>query len=65
MNKAEFDKLMQEMVECSEGRRGWVCVNKARASKIGIAHELVLGSARAFALKVAPHGRTGWTASRA
>ncbi len=65
MNKQEMDKLMQELTECSEGRRGWVSVNKARAKTIGIAHDLVLGSARAFGLKVAPHGRMGWSASRA
>lgn len=65
MNKEEMDKLVQELIECSEGRRGWVCVTKARARKIGIAHDLVLGSARAFALKVQPHGRMGWTATRA
>jgi hypothetical protein len=65
MNKQEMDKLIQELIECSEGRRGWVNVNTARAKIIGIAHDLLLGSARAFGLKVAPHGRFGWTATRA
>lgn len=65
MNNQEFDKLIQELIECSEGRRGWVCVNKTRAKNIGIEHAMVLGSARAFGLKVAPHGRRGWTAMQA
>ena len=63
MNKAEFDKLMQEMVECSEGRRGWVSLTKARAASIKIAHDIMLGSARAMGLKVEQHGKHGWSAS--
>lgn len=62
--KQEMDKLMQELIECSEGRRGWVSVTKSRARKIGISHELLIGSARAFELKVAQHGRNGWTATQ-
>ena len=64
MNKQEMDKLMQELIECSEGRRGWVSLTKARASKIGAAHNLILGAARAFELKVGQHGKHGWTATK-
>lgn len=64
MNQAELDKVMKEMAEVDEGKRGWACVNKARARRIGISHELLLGAARALGLAVKPHGRIGWSASR-
>lgn len=64
MNTQELETLTKELIECSEGRRGWVSVSKARASRIGADHEVILGCARAFNLKVERHGRMGWSASR-
>jgi hypothetical protein len=47
-----------------DGRRGWVSLTKARAKLIGISHDLLLGCAKVYQLKVSSHGRYGWTASR-
>jgi hypothetical protein len=63
MNTAELDKVIDEINEVVDGRRGWVSLTKARAKIIGISHELLLGCAKAYSLKVAQHGRMGWTAS--
>ena len=65
MNKVEMDKLVEEINEVTDGRRGWVSLTKARAKLIGIGHELMIGCAKVYGLKVAQHGRMGWTASRA
>lgn len=64
MNTAELDKVLDEINEVVDGRRGWVSLTKARAKLIGISHDLLLGCAKAYQLKVSPHGRYGWTASR-
>ena len=64
MNTAELNKVLDEINEVVEGRRGWVSLTKARAKLIGISHDLLLGCAKAYQLKVAQHGRYGWTASR-
>lgn len=64
MNKPELDKVINEINEVVDGRRGWVSLTKARAKLIGISHDLLLGCAKVYKLKVTPHGRMGWTASR-
>jgi hypothetical protein len=64
MNKPELDKVLDEINEVVDGRRGWVSLTKARAKLIGISHDLLLGCAKVYQLKVSPHGRYGWTASR-
>jgi hypothetical protein len=64
MNKPELDKVINEINEVVDGRRGWVSLTKARAKLIGISHDLLLGCAKVYQLKVSPHGRYGWTASR-
>lgn len=64
MNTAELDKVLDEINEVVDGRRGWVSLTKARAKLIGISHDLLLGCAKVYQLKVAQHGRMGWTASR-
>jgi len=65
MNTAELDKVLDEINEVVDGRRGWVSLTKARAKLIGISHDLLLGCAKVHQLKVAPHGRCGWSGSRA
>jgi hypothetical protein len=65
MNTAELNKVLDEINEVVEGRRGWVSLTKARAKLIGISHDLLLGCAKAYQLKVAPHGLCGWCGSRA
>jgi hypothetical protein len=64
MNTAELDKVLDEINEVVDGRRGWVSLTKARAKLIGISHDVLLGCAKVYQLKVSPHGRYGWTASR-
>lgn len=64
MNTAELDKVIDEINEVVDGRRGWVSLTKARAKLIGISHDLLIACAKVYQLKVAQHGRMGWTASR-
>jgi len=65
MDMEEMGKLIDEINEVVEGRRGWVSLTKARAKLIGISHNLLLGCAKVYQLKVTPHGRCGWCGSRA
>lgn len=65
MNSAELNKVIEEINEVLEGRRGWVSLTKARAAKIGIGHELLLACARVHQLKTERHGRHGWGATLA
>ncbi len=60
MNNAELNKVINEINEVVEGRRGWVSLTKARAKLIGISHNLLLGCAKAYNLRVEPHGRMGF-----
>jgi hypothetical protein len=64
MDKVELGKLMDEINEVSDGRRGWVSLTKARAKMIGIGHDVLLGCAKVYGLRVAQHGRMGWSATR-
>jgi hypothetical protein len=64
MNDSEFANVHREIDEVIAGRRGWVSLTKARAKLIGIDHLVLLETARSRGLKVAQHGRMGWTASR-
>lgn len=64
MNDREFADVHREIDEVIAGRRGWVSLTKSRAKLIGIDHLVLLETARIRGLKVAPHGRMGWTASR-
>jgi hypothetical protein len=60
MNTAELDKVLDEINEVLQGRRGWVSLTKARAKLIGISHSLLLACAKVYDLKVEPHGRMGF-----
>ena len=64
MNEAEMNKLLDELNECEEGRRGWVSLTKTRAAKIGVEHKWIVGCAKVLGLVVERNGRNGWTAIR-
>lgn len=65
MDMEEMGKLIDEINEVADGRRGWVSLTKARAELIGINHWTMLGCAKVYDLKVERHGRMGWCGSRA
>jgi len=60
----ERREITREIDEVVNGRRGWVSLTKARAARAFMHHEVLLETARIRGLKVAQHGRMGWTASR-
>jgi hypothetical protein len=63
MNYAELNKIIEEINEVLDGRRGFVSLTKARASKVGIKHDLLLACARVHSeLETGTQGKIGWNA---
>ena len=56
--------LYAQLLEVKDGKRGWAKVSKGQIKANGMQWSFVVNACGILGLKLAQHGRHGWTATR-